>query len=218
MASNAGGFRYPVGGDTPDIPRDIKNLADDVNSYALLKTGGTATGAISVPTPTTSNHAATKAYVDKNQRPVAFRVNPTAFSWTTATNVKRWSYPFTAPFLSGNWIIQASWNCDFVFTGAVTFTLATMAYNSDSSYRTFNYAQLPSGASMTNNGTGEPNNSVSLMATDIIPANTGVSIKLETNSSIAGYYTSTGSVYRQTLNVLAWPTLQTSIGTWPAAT
>jgi hypothetical protein len=217
MASNAGGFRYPVGTDTPDIPRDIKNLADDVNSYALLKTGGTATGAISVPTPTTSNHAATKAYVDANQRPVAFRVNPAAFSWTTATNVKRWRYDFTAPFLTGKWIIQATWNCDFVITGSVTFTLATMAYGSDSSYRTYNYQQLPSGASMTN-GTGDLNNNASLMATDIIPASTGVSIKLETNSSLAGYYTATGSVYRQTLNVLAWPTLQSSIGTWPAAT
>jgi len=59
MASNAGGFRYPVGTDTPDIPRDIKNLADDVNSYALLKTGDSATGGTligqtHIPTVTTS--------------------------------------------------------------------------------------------------------------------------------------------------------------------
>src|SRR6478752_5009552 len=34
MPANAGGYRYPNQSDSPDVPRDIKNLADDVYSYA----------------------------------------------------------------------------------------------------------------------------------------------------------------------------------------
>lgn len=212
MASNAGGFRYPVGTDTPDVPRDIKYLADDVNSYALLKTGGTATGAISVPAPTLSGHAANKSYVDAHQRPVVHRLTPTGVSWSTATNIKQWRFDYTAPFLSGNWIIQASWSCDVIQTGGVTFTLSTMAYGSDSTYRTSNYLRL---------GNSSSNSSpygASLMAIDILPANVGVAIKLESNSTVGPNFNCTGTLYRQNLNVIAWPTLQTSTGQWPAAT
>lgn len=212
MASNAGGFRYPVGGDTPDIPRDIKYLADDVNSYALLKTGGTATGAISVPAPTLSGHAANKSYVDAHQRPVVHRLNPTGVSWSTATNIKQWRFDFASPFLSGNWIIQASWSCDVIQTGGVTFSLSTMTYGSDSSYRTTNQLRLGN-----SNSYGSPYGA-SLMAIDILPANVGVAIKLDSVSTVGPNYICSGSLYRQTLNVIAWPTLQSSTATWPAAT
>jgi hypothetical protein len=216
MASNAGGFRYPVGSDTPDIPRDIKYLADDVNSYALLKTGGTATGNISVPTPTLSGHAANKAYVDAHQRPVAWKVNPaniTSATYGTTNKVQAWKYDFSSPFLNSNWIIQAIWNCDLKENAIVTFNLATMAYQSSSVYRTNNRIAHPYSDYSTDIIQFGP---ISITAVDIMTAGTGVSVMLET--SLTGTGAKSVNVENQTLNVLAWPTLQTSIGTWPTAT
>ena len=33
MATTTSGFRYPVSADDPDIPRDIRQLAEDIDNY-----------------------------------------------------------------------------------------------------------------------------------------------------------------------------------------
>lgn len=30
------GYRYPASSDTPDVPRDLQYLADDVNQYEIM--------------------------------------------------------------------------------------------------------------------------------------------------------------------------------------
>ena len=68
--STSKGFPYPQSSDAVDVPTDIYNLANTIdtkltttavaNTIAYRETGG----ALTVGTPTASTHAATKAYVD----------------------------------------------------------------------------------------------------------------------------------------------------------
>jgi microcystin-dependent protein len=48
MATTTSGFRYPVSADDPDIPRDIRQLAEDVDNYLNGTGGGVFNGVLPV--------------------------------------------------------------------------------------------------------------------------------------------------------------------------
>lgn len=39
MPATPNGLRYPSGSDTPDVPRDMQNLAEDVEDLVTAKAG-----------------------------------------------------------------------------------------------------------------------------------------------------------------------------------
>lgn len=48
MATTTSGFRYPVSADDPDIPRDIRQLAEDIDNYLNATGGGVFNGVLPV--------------------------------------------------------------------------------------------------------------------------------------------------------------------------
>lgn len=48
MATTTSGFRYPVSADDPDIPRDIRQLAEDIDNYLNATGGGAFNGVLPV--------------------------------------------------------------------------------------------------------------------------------------------------------------------------
>jgi microcystin-dependent protein len=46
MATTTSGFRYPVSADDPDIPRDIRQLAEDIDNYLNATGGGAFNGVL----------------------------------------------------------------------------------------------------------------------------------------------------------------------------
>lgn len=66
MPTTSGGLRYPAGSDTPNVPRDLQNLAEDVDTNKAPKASPALTGTPTAPTAaadTNTTQVATTAFV-----------------------------------------------------------------------------------------------------------------------------------------------------------
>jgi hypothetical protein len=227
MSATASGFRYPEPSDPPEIDKDIKRLAQDVESYAVKRAGSTMTGALTLPgtDPTISNHAARKGYVDSlavGSREATKYV--TDRSWTTGSTsgVKSWTNPGTAsnnpcwiehyqnPYASRKYIAQVTYTAGLAFYEDVQIYLRIQRYQSSS--LGYNNVQMQF--------LGGPGHTMplSLTCTASIPANSGFSVKLEVYASYRGTFVPQtpprGNLFDQFLNVTVHP--GTNLGSqWP---
>jgi hypothetical protein len=181
VSTTANGFRYPEPTDPPAIDQDIKRLAQDVDSKAVLKTGSTMSGALTLPgEPTSINHAATKGYVDKRYTPRILTYTPSDRQWNTTTNFVTpstgtspcWIYNLTAPYPSGMWQLVATLTFRYDLAGENVWGLRTTAKDQPTTYRKSSWFRVGAG-----------DGSVTLVVADILAAGTGVGVKLETNAT-----------------------------------
>lgn len=216
MSSTANGFRYPEPSDPPQIDQDIKRLAQDVDSKTVLKTGSTMTGQLTLPgtDPTSGNHAARKSYVDTRTQPVEIKTFfPVYRSWSgvynhTTPNVGSnpcWAYTLGQPFAGGSYLVTANLTAVYSTYEAATWGLRFTNSGAYSTYRSGEAATVwhrQIGINETTKG------SLSMTAWVEMPADTGFSIKLETNAAYwggAGATPPSGTLDYQCLTITAYP-------------
>lgn len=214
MATTTNGFRYPVATDTPNVPQDIQNLASDVDTKTVLKTGSTMTGNLTLPgEPSSTNHAATKGYVDKFYRPRWLSYSPSNWQYTTTGTRVAWYYDIPAPFATGSWILHATYCAPIRTFDRLDMSLRTYVYGASSTLRKETLSVL-NPASGGNYGQYTP---VSLFLQDVLPASTGARVALYLNvvngdSGVVEYANNWTGLQR--LEITGFPTLQGPGGSW----